>query len=214
LRERPAPAAAQLAPRLPAMMNRLLGDVVSTRIAGSDAPHLTLAQVTPAKRLTELEFSFPAKAVNLAALAELLRVHGYGVLPELAFNGGWLDGYLKGFIDLVFEYDERFWVLDWKSNFLGENPGDYGPAQLSVAMQDHLYTLQALIYVLALHRYLRHRLPDYDYQRHVGGSLYLFVRAVRPDWQVDGLPAGVWCDRPPLEMIEALDRLMQGGGNG
>ena len=214
LRERPAPAAAQLSPRLPAMMNRLLGDVVSTRIAGSDAPHLTLAQVTPAKRLTELEFSFPAKAVNLAALAELLRVHGYGVLPELAFNGGWLDGYLKGFIDLVFEYDERFWVLDWKSNFLGENPGDYGPAQLSVAMQDHLYTLQALIYVLALHRYLRHRLPDYDYQRHVGGSLYLFVRAVRPDWQVDGLPAGVWCDRPPLEMIEALDRLMQGGGNG
>jgi len=214
LRERPAPAGAQLAPRLPAMMNRLLSDVVSTRLAGPEAPHLTLAQVAPAKRLTELEFSFPAKAVNLAALAELLRVYGYGVLPELAFNGGWLDGYLKGFIDLVFEYDERFWVLDWKSNFLGEHPGDYGPAQLTAAMQDHLYTLQALIYVLALHRYLRHRLPDYDYQRHVGGSLYLFVRAVRPDWRVDGLPAGVWCDRPPLEMIEALDRLMQGGGNG
>ena len=214
LRERPAPAGPQLAPRLPAMMKRLLGDVVSTRLAGPEAPHLTLAQVVPAKRLTELEFSFPAKAVNLAALAELLRVYGYGVLPELAFNGGWLDGYLKGFIDLAFEYDERFWVLDWKSNFLGEQPGDYGPAQLSAAMQDHLYTLQALIYVLALHRYLRHRLPDYDYQRHIGGSLYLFVRAVRPDWRIDGLPAGVWCDRPPLEMIEALDRLMQGGGNG
>jgi exodeoxyribonuclease V beta subunit len=77
-------------------------------------------------------------------------------------------------------------------------------------MHSHLYVLQALLYNVALHRYLSQRLPDYDYCRHFGGSLYLFVRAVRPAWRNDGVPAGVWCDRPPQALIEALDRLMRG----
>ncbi len=77
-------------------------------------------------------------------------------------------------------------------------------------MVSHLYHLQALIYMLALHRYLRYRVPDYDYHRHIGGALYLFVRGVRPDWICDGHAAGVHVNRPSFELIAALDALMQG----
>jgi len=220
LRERPAPAAPELVEHLPAMMARLLHDVTATELLPTQAPGMTLARVPLGRRLTELEFSFPAQAVDLSRLRRLLQTHGYPDMPELAYggssggsSGGMLDGYLKGFIDLVFEYDGRFWVLDWKSNFLGEQAGDYGPAPMAAAMSSHLYTLQALIYTLALHRYLRLRLPAYDYHRHLGGTLYLFIRGVRPDWMCAGQAAGVHADCPPFALIDGMDALMRGDGH-
>ena len=85
------------------------------------------------------------------------------------------------------------------------------------AMAEHGYHLQYLLYTLALHRYLRRRLPDYDYDRDMGGSLYLFVRGVRPDWANahlagDDVP-GVFFDKPSLDMVNALDRLFAAGDN-
>jgi len=210
LQERPAPAAAALAERLPAMMARLLQDVTDTELLPDVAPGLRLAQVPLGRRLTELEFSFPAQAVDLTRLQQLLHAHGYTDIPLLNYGGGVLDGYLKGFIDLVFEADGRFWILDWKSNYLGEQISDYGPVPLTAAMASHLYTLQALIYTLALHRYLRVRMPAYDYQRDFGGSLYLFIRGVRPDWRIDGRAAGVHTDCPPFALIDALDAMFRG----
>jgi len=213
LRERPAPAAPEVQEHLPAMMARLMRDVVSSELLPAEMPGMRLAQVPLSRRLTELEFSFPAQAVDLARLTHVLQAHGYPDMPELVYgSGGLLDGYLKGFIDLVFEYGGRYWVLDWKSNFLGDQVSDYGPTPMAAAMAGHLYTLQALIYTLALHRYLRIRLPAYDYHRHIGGSLYLFIRGVRPGWLCDGRAAGVHADCPPFELIDAMDRLMRGGG--
>jgi exodeoxyribonuclease V beta subunit len=79
-------------------------------------------------------------------------------------------------------------------------------------MQAHGYHLQHLLYTLAVHRHLRRSLPTYDYARHFGGVLYLFVRGVRPAWQADGAPAGVFHHRAAASVIAELDALVGGAG--
>ncbi|MDO9600249.1 MAG: UvrD-helicase domain-containing protein [Azoarcus sp.] len=192
--------------RLPRMLRHLLDDVLATPLAEvADGRALVLSGVTPERRLVELGFQLPAPQLGAAALNAWLAAHGYR-MPRLGFAD--LSGYLKGYIDLVFEYDGRFWVLDWKSNHLGEQPADYGPAPLEAAMQAHGYHLQHLLYTVAVHRHLGRSLPGYDYNIHFGGVLYLFVRGVRPGWKVDGQPAGVFRHRAPRAVIEALDALL------
>ncbi|MBN3767496.1 exodeoxyribonuclease V subunit beta [Burkholderia sp. Ac-20365] len=203
LRERPAPAEPELAQRLPAMMQRLLGDIVSTELV----PGMTLAAINPKRRINELEFLFPAPSLEFPALRALLAAHGY---PDVALEAGALRGFVKGFIDMIVEHEGRFWVIDWKSNHLGDTREDYAAAPLDEAMAGHAYHLQALLYIVALHRYLRLRLADYDYEKHIGGYLYLFVRGVRPDWLNDGHAAGVHARRPDLALVAALDALMNG----
>ncbi|CAN0619517.1 RecBCD enzyme subunit RecB [Burkholderia multivorans] len=204
LRERPVEAEPDLAERLPAMMAQLVGDVVRTELV----PGMRLADLDPARRLNEMGFLFPAPSLDLAALRRLLVAHGY---PDVALEAGTLAGFIKGFIDMIVEHDGRYWIVDWKSNHLGNTPGAYGQHALDAAMADHAYHLQALLYTVALHRYLRGRLPDYDYDTHMAGYLYLFVRGVRPGWRSDGKPAGVHARRPARELVDALDRMMAGG---
>jgi len=134
----------------------------------------------------------------------------HGSVPSESMRGGVLGEpirYLKGFIDLVFEYSGQFYVVDWKSNFLGVAPQDYSRPQLDRCMTENDYVLQAKIYSLALHRLLRSRLPNYQFESHFGGVLYLFVRGVRPRWQdAQQQPCGVWFDRPSAQAIQALDQ--------
>lgn len=185
-----------------AMVLRLLGDVTSTPLPSGHR----LADVERSRRLVELEFSLPAASLDARALTTTLRRHAYPV-EALAF--GRLEGYLRGFIDLVYEHEGRFHVLDWKSNHLGFGAGDYAAEPVARAMAQQGYHLQYLLYTVALHRYLRQRLRDYDYERHVGGVSYLFVRGVRPAWtNADGSAAGVYFHRPTVEVIEALDALL------
>ncbi|MBV8628671.1 MAG: PD-(D/E)XK nuclease family protein, partial [Paraburkholderia sp.] len=204
LRERPAPAVPELAQRMPAMMHNLLADVVSTELV----PGMTLAALDPKRRLDELEFLFAAHALDFQALRELLLAHGY---PDVALEAGVLRGFVKGFIDAIVEFDGRYWIIDWKSNHLGDTPEDYAAASLDAAMASHAYHLQALLYTVALHRYLRMRVRGYDYETHVGGYLYLFVRGVRPEWRMSEGAAGVHTRRPSAELVFALDALMEGG---
>ena len=124
-----------------------------------------------------------------------------------------MNAFLNGFIDLVFEHEGRFYVLDWKSNVLGTNREDYGPAPVATAMAEHGYHWQYLLYTVALHRFLSLRLPGYDYDRHMGGALYLFIRGVRPPWRnEDGTPSGVFFDKPDRSLIEAIDDLLKPAG--
>ena len=113
---------------------------------------------------------------------------------------------LKGFIDLVFRHDGRYYLLDYKSNYLGENGEAYTPQAMAQAMQAHRYDLQYQLYTLALHRYLRHRIADYDYERHFGGVIYLFLRGV------DGEAGqqGIFTTRPDPALITAMDALFAG----
>lgn len=204
LAERPVAADIATAARLPAMMGRLIADVTATELA----PGFTLAGLDPARRLTEWPFLFASPALELRGLRSLLTRHGY---PDVALEAGVLAGFVKGFIDMVVEQAGRFWIIDWKSNHLGATPADYGAASLEAAMAHHAYHLQALLYTVALHRYLKARQPRYDYDAHIGGYAYLFVRGVRPAWRDGKLPSGVHVRRPARELIEALDAAMSGG---
>ena len=185
------------AARGPAMLQRMLNDVLHTPLPGG----AVLAQLAPAQRLIELEFDLPVPHLGAAVLAEALRQHGYAT-PSLTFNT--LRGHLRGFIDLVFEQGGRYWVLDWKSNHLGDNAEDYAAASLARAMDRQGYHLQYLLYSVALHRHLALRLPDYDYGKHFGGVLYLFVRGVRPHWP----GRGVYAHCPAAAAIEHLSTLL------
>ena len=187
------------------MLQRLLTDVLNTPLPVGTAQPLRLSALPLARRLTELEFHLPAFQLDAGALNRLLAQHGYAV-PELAFNP--LRGYLKGFIDLVFEHDGRYFILDWKSNHLGDRPADYGPAPLAAAMAEHAYHLQYLLYSVALDRHLRQRLPGYQPEQHFGGVLYLFVRGVRPGWlDADGQPTGLFFHRPAPATVSQLSAL-------
>ncbi|QDQ83685.1 exodeoxyribonuclease V subunit beta [Paraburkholderia megapolitana] len=203
LRERPAPAAPELAKRLPTMMLRLLDDVVATELV----PGMTLAKLNPARRMNELEFLFTASSLDFSALRNLLTTHGY---PDVALEPGALRGFVKGFIDMIVEHDGKFWIVDWKSNHLGDTPADYTAVPLEAAMAGHAYHLQALLYTVALHRYLKARLRDYAYDEHIGGYLYLFVRGVRPGWCDGSAPTGVHARQPDERLVMALDALMDG----
>ena len=153
----------------------------------------------------EMEFWFPTDGVDLRRLDALVTRHTLGGRPRPPLAAGRLDGLLKGFIDLVFEHDGRWYVADHKSNALGADDTAYDPASLEQAILDHRYDLQYVLYLFALHRLLRTRRGDaYDYSRDVGGAVYLFLRG-------HAAPGGgLHLERPPVALMDALDRLVDG----
>ena len=160
-----------------------------------------LADVPREERLAEMEFHFALRPTATADLLALL--HEHGVLRQRHAFGvrQRLEGLMTGKIDLVYTHADRFYVLDYKSNRLPA----YDHATLAAAMEDSEYTLQALLYTLALHRWLRFRLGEaYDYDTHVGGIRYLFCRGLDAD--SPALP-GVHAWQPPRALIEGLDAL-------
>ena len=188
----------------------MVENTLATELREPEHGGFRLDDVGVDRRLTELEFCFPVKGLRRAGLGKLLERNGYPGLLSVGEDTQAIDGYLRGFIDLTFEHAGRWHVLDYKSNWLGDKAEDYEPERLGAAMREHRYQLQYLIYLLALHRYLRGRLPDYDYERHIGGAFYLFLRGMDP---AAGMSRGVWFDRPSKECIEALDEFMKGGGS-
>ena len=154
--------------------------------------------------VAEMQFHLPVSGLRRPCLARALEAHGYA--PRLGDGSGEIDGFLNGFIDLVARVGDRWYVIDYKSNWLGSELADYSSESISRAMARHGYHLQYLLYLTALHRLLRVRLPDYDYDRHVGGAFYLFLRGMRPD----APGSGVYRDRPSRACIEAIDACFQG----
>ena len=177
---------------------------------------LTLASVSMERRINELEFIFPVALdgghrLTADGLAKVLASHDGPAAryarraSQLGF--GALRGYLRGFIDLTFEHQGRWYVADYKSNWLGEDRDAYGADGLWTAMTGHHYVLQYLLYLVALHRFLRIRLEDYDPAQHLGGAYYLFLRGMDP---ATGPARGVFVDRPPASLIVALSALLDG----
>ncbi len=134
-------------------------------------------------------------------------------------------GFLTGSIDLVFRHGGRWWVADWKSNWLGRRdgqgqvlacgPNDYPQGAMEALMASNHYPLQAHLYLVALHRYLRWRLPGYTPEQHLGGYAYVFLRGVPgplpPGTAPEAGVPGVLVEQPPLPRLLALDRLLQEG---
>ncbi|MCE9687434.1 exodeoxyribonuclease V subunit beta [Shewanella sp. AS16] len=174
----------------------------------ADEP-LCLSRLCERQKLVEMEFYLPLARLDAGGLNALLTRFGYGgeangYRHELSFDE--LEGMLKGFIDLTFEHQGRFYICDYKSNHLGDDFSHYRQSAMTQAIRSHRYDLQYLLYTLALHRYLGARLTDYDYDRHIGGCYYLFLRGMsvaHPD-------AGIFYDKPPKALIQALDALFNG----
>ena len=152
--------------------------------------------------MAELEFCFVLDDASLGAINGVLTDHGQ---PQLPARSERLRGLMTGFIDLVFESQGRFHLLDYKSNDLGSLLEDFAEDALERAMDVHHYRLQALIYAVALHRYLRQRLKDYSARRHLGSSWYLFVRGLGLNGN-----SGVWQQSLDPLLIERLDQLFAG----
>jgi len=159
----------------------------------------------PARYRAELEFLFEAHGVDTLALDRIVREYTLDGETRPALAADRVNGMLKGFIDLIIEHDGRWYVADYKSNWLGTDESAYTPAAMRRSILDSRYELQYALYLLALHRQLRARLgDDYDYDTHVGGAVYLYLRGI------DGQGHGVHVERPAKAMIEALDALFEG----
>ena len=152
----------------------------------------------------EMEFWFASHKVDVLKLDQLVCQFTHGGVARVAAEPVLLNGMFKGFIDLTFEHEGRYYVADYKSNWLGVDDMAYTAQAMEQSILDNRYDLQYVLYLLALHRQLKARLPDYDYDRHVGGALYLFLRGTRSASQ------GVYFTKPPRVLIEQLDRMFQG----
>ncbi|WP_370247945.1 UvrD-helicase domain-containing protein [Nocardioides sp.] len=196
----------------------------------------TLRQVPLRDRRREMDFELPlaggddaragSGSARLGDLAPLLRAHlpegdpvrAYAdTLDDPALAAQPLRGYLTGSVDLVARIEDRYLVVDYKTNWLGErdaepHAADYRPAVLAAAMAHSDYPLQALLYAVVLHRFLRWRLPGYDPAQHLGGVAYLYLRGLcGPETPtLDGGPCGVFTWQPPVPLLEAVSDLLDG----
>ncbi|WP_010365059.1 exodeoxyribonuclease V subunit beta [Pseudoalteromonas citrea] len=162
---------------------------------------LSLSQLKPEDCLVEMEFYLPLEPLNAPKLNKLL-LDITGQSSHLQFEQ--VKGLLKGFIDLIFVHNGQYFILDYKSNYLGDSAVDYQNDNLRSAMDAHQYHLQYLIYSVALHRLLKQRIENYDPQVHLGGIYYLFLRAM-PDG------AGIFFNKLTIEQLLSLDALFSQG---
>jgi exodeoxyribonuclease V beta subunit len=202
---------------------------------GPLAGELRLRDVRLADRLDEVVFELPlaggehpSGVLQLEAMATLLEqrlppgdpLQGYAERLREPGLRDELRGFLTGFLDLVVRTPgPRYAVVDYKTNWLGAEGEElrawhYRPAALAEAMQRAHYPLQALLYLVALHRYLRWRQPGYDPAQHLGAVHYLFLRGMTgPDVpRVEGQPCGVFSWQPPAGLVPALSDLLDRGG--
>ncbi|MDZ7640835.1 MAG: exodeoxyribonuclease V subunit beta [Desulfurivibrio sp.] len=198
----PATVVAKLAPAVTAVLQTPL-------LPGLES--FCLADIDEQQRLNEMPFTFPvcqrgkpltaaALAAAFAEAAELPEAYP-AHLAALPFTT--LQGFMKGFIDLVFQHRGKWYIVDYKSNLLGACHADYQPGRLWPPMVEHHYILQYHLYTVALHRHLSARLPGYDYRQHFGGVFYLFLRGMHPEL---GPAAGVFQQRPAAGLIDYLSR--------
>jgi exodeoxyribonuclease V beta subunit len=191
------------------VIETMLEKVLRTPLDGSGS--LCLSQVKRSRRVDEMAFYFPLLELRAADLRRLLSKYNFGgnnITPGgiVQFDFKSVSGFMHGYIDLVFETDGRFYIADYKSNHLGNHFEDYRPEALEAAMVRQQYTLQYLVYTLAVHRFLGQRVVGYDYDRHFGGVYYLFLRGMDPARAGNG----VFFDRPSRQLIEAADALLMG----
>jgi len=175
-----------------------LSDMVNTELM----PGVSLGHLTPKQCRKEMEFFMPVSGMNALQLDRIARRYDRVSQSAPSIQDRPLKGMLKGFIDLLFEWQGRYYVLDYKSNHLGDAFTDYDADALEHAIAEHRYDLQYQLYTLALHRLLKQRLPNYDYDTHIGGVVYLFLRGMTP-----GSNTGIFTTRLTREHVDELDVL-------
>ncbi len=181
----------------------LLQNTVTTPLTAPDdgSSSFSLASIPADRQVKEMEFSLHLDPLSTALFNDILRAEP--TFSALAARD--IEGYLNGFVDLIIEYGDRYYVVDYKTNKLGSE-GSYGRDGLLRAMKSHNYGLQYWIYTLVVHRCLKNWVSGYRYQDHFGGVMYLFVRGMEP-----GIPgSGVFFERPGEAPLMALDNCFGG----
>jgi len=194
----------QLPEQAQSLLNPWLARILATPLPlmAADGSHtlatpLCLQQLQAAHMWAEMDFSLCAGRVSSQALDAKIQQHVLPGQARPALQNQVMQGMLTGFMDLVVEHQGRYWVLDYKSNKLP----DYQAMQLQASVLDKRYEVQYVLYTLALHRLLKNRLPDYSYEQHMGGAIYVFLRGI------DAPNAGVHALRPAWALINQLDQL-------
>ena len=180
------------------MLEEMLQQVLTHRIKINDVA-FKLNEVAFDKRIHEFEFDFPVPAFDPQTL-NLLSDENIKINVEHREE---LEGLMNGKIDLFFECREKYFILDWKSNFLGASLDAYSKEKLKDAMNENNYHLQYLIYTVAVKKYLESRLPDFNYKTDFGGVIYIFLRGVRSHSDT-----GIFVCKPPLKTIEKLEKIL------
>lgn len=176
--------------------------VVTTPLTSSTKGSFSLAMLTDQVCLKEMGFYFQISRLASETINAILADEP--TVAPLGYKE--MRGYLTGFVDLICQYEGKYYIFDYKTNFLGELMADYGSDNLVEAMQSHNYGLQYWIYTLVLHRHLQNLLPDYHYEQNFGGVMYLFVRGMSP-----ALPgSGVYYTRPDYAKLQQLDLAIGG----
>jgi exodeoxyribonuclease V beta subunit len=193
--------------------------VLDAPLAAGGAP-FRLRDIPASARRPELPFHFslngeadrpaaapaPRPAFSLATLAAAIRPYWQTDSAKAAFveqlaaaHRPVPRGFMTGFIDLLFCYDNRFYIIDWKSNRRSGRIDDFGAVGLADEMQRHAYFLQYLLYTVAVHGFLTRALDGYEYDRHFGGVFYIFLRGVTGE-----AGRGVFTDRPDRALVDDL----------
>ncbi|MBW8683816.1 exodeoxyribonuclease V subunit beta [Chitinophaga rhizophila] len=190
------------------MLRQLLEHVLQTDFT-VDGRTFPLSAIIWHKRIPEFEFDFPVSAFFPDMLNGLSDEGTSVVVRRFHEHGNHeLEGIMNGKMDLFFEHEGRYYILDWKSNYLGGTPEEYTPAAVAVAMNENNYHLQYLIYTLAAKKYLESRLPAFDYEKQFGGVIYCFVRGMRK-----GQSTGIFTTKPPLSKILQLENSLSPDAN-
>ena len=205
-----SPIAAQSAARYFPQLNQdallhlteLIRRVASTHIPGID-PGFSLARIPTSRKAAEWEFDINSTAFMPEKLALIPKQHPEMLLRSV--EGNQIKGLLNGFVDLVFEHQGKYYILDWKSNYLGAAVENYDEASLMDAMNENNYHLQYLLYTYALHRYLQITVADYSFESCIGGVVYVFLRGLQPEQTT-----GLFFTRPKQQQMEFLDALFSG----
>ncbi len=187
-------------------------EIILKTALDSEKEGLCLNQIGMEQRINELEFYYSIPRYFHKQFHSIFRGNSEKASQEQ--RGGQKEEiaplcYMKGFIDLVFEWQGQYYIVDYKSNYLGDQYEDYHQARLNEEMIKSSYDMQYHIYLVALHRYLQQRVPDYDYDSHMGGVYYLFIRGMSPE---KGPGFGVFKDLPGREVIEGMEKMLNWQG--
>jgi len=171
--------------------NQFLQQIIQADLGG-----FSLSKLAPNKRWNEFEYH-----LQLKDEIQIEELNGF-LQPYTSLQKTYIKGVLKGFIDMIFEYQGKYYILDWKSNYLGNHLEAYQGEHIISAIQSNSYNLQYLIYSVAVDAFLRQRIPAYDYEKNFGGGFWIFLRGARKNSQ-----SGVHHFTPDLNELEKFKKL-------
>lgn len=182
---------------------KMVHHVLHSDIQFPDDTSIVLKDLDSAKKLNEMEFDFSTADICLEDLKGFDIGEGIEIHCNMAISTQ--KGLLTGLIDLFFEHNGKYYILDWKSNYLGDHLDHYAEGDtMKKALNEGNYHLQYLIYSMAVKNYLEARLPDFDYDTHFGGAIYVYLRGARA-----GKNTGIYTTKPSLAEVEALERIFK-----